>query len=218
MSGAGTPRLFVGTTNSAKAQRLRHVVHGWPFECLGPEDLAEPMNPPAESGTSHVEIAADKAVAWSNTTGHLTIASDGGLVIPALGEAWSSLPTKRSTGNSVDDAERLARLMTLMEPYRGEDRRASWAEAVALARGSEVVASWEVEGPTGILAEQPSSTRIDGFWAAALWYFPRFGKAYTELSVDQLAAVGDPWTRLTNRIQGWLRSGGWRRIGGSDFA
>ena len=210
--GASTPRLFVGTMNPAKAERLRTAVNDWPFEILGPDDLPEPVESPPERGSSHHDVAIGKAIAWSTATGLLTIASDGGLVIPVLGPAWDSLTTRRSAGDDVTDDGRLHRLMTMMEPYRGEDRRASWAEAVALARGQDVVASWKVEGPTGSLAERPSASRIDGFWAAALWYFPRFGKAYTELSANELEAVGDPWTRLTDQIQQWLRSGGWERV------
>jgi inosine/xanthosine triphosphate pyrophosphatase family protein len=208
----GRTRLFIGTTNPAKADRLRRAVDEWPFELLGPDDLPEPPEAPVEHGDSHRDVAIRKAIAWSMATAHLTMASDGGLVIPALGVAWDSLTTKRSAGHDADDAQRLERLVALMQPFRGDDRRASWAESVAIARGRDLVVSWEVEGPTGFLAERPSHTRIDGFWAASLWHFPKFGKAYTELSVGELEEVGDPWTRLTKKIQSWLHAGGWDRI------
>ena len=211
--GQPAVRLLIATTNPAKADRLRRAVAGWPFEALLPSGLpgSGPPPPPAESGASHLEIAVNKARAWSERTGILSIASDGGLAVPALGNAWDSLTTRRSAGGDADDAQRLRRLIALMEPHEGESRRASWTEAVALARGPEAIGTWQVEGPTGYLSRTPATARIEGFWAASLWFFPQFGKAYTELSPEQLEAVGDPWVRLASTVQDWLRSGGWAR-------
>ena len=214
-SDRGGPRLFIGTTNPAKAHRLRRAIADWPFETLGPEDLPVPVDLPSEVGNSHLEIAVDKALAWSRATGHLTIASDGGLVIPALGIRWNSLTTGRSAGPGADDQQRVRRLVELMEPHTGDSGRASWSESVAVVNAPATLASWQVEGPTGFLSRQPSPISIDGFWAASLWYFPDFGKAYTELSDDELEAVGDPWTQLTSQIQEWLGSGGWEQVSGA---
>ena len=131
--GQPAVRLLIATTNPAKADRLRRAVAGWPFEALLPSGLpgSGPPPPPAESGASHLEIAVNKARAWSERTGILSIASDGGLAVPALGNAWDSLTTRRSAGGDADDAQRLRRLIDLMEPHEGESRRASWTEAVA---------------------------------------------------------------------------------------
>ena len=208
-------RLFIGTTNPAKAHRLRRAVADWPFGTLSPEDLLVPMDLPPEVGDSHLQIAVEKALAWSRATGLLTIASDGGLVIPALGTKWNSLTTGRSAGPDADDQQRIRRLVALMDPHTGDDRRASWSESVAVVRAPATLASWQVDGPTGFRARQPSQSSIDGFCAASLWYFPEIGKAYTELSDDALEAVGDPWTRLTSDIREWLGSGGWEQVGGA---
>ena len=102
-----------------------------------------------------------------------------------------------------------------MDPQTGGSRRASWSESVAVVNAPATLASWEVQGPTGCLSRQPSPISIDGFWAAARWYFPDFGKAYTELSDDELEAVGDPWTQLPRQIQEWLGSGGWEQVSGA---
>jgi inosine/xanthosine triphosphate pyrophosphatase family protein len=217
-SDPGGPRLFVGTTNPAKADRLRRAIADWPFETLGPEDLPVPVDLPPEMGSSHLEIAVEKALAWSRATGLLTIASDGGLAIPALGASWNSLTTRRSAGPSADDQQRIRRLVELMDPHTGDSRRASWSESVAVVKAPVTLASWQVEGPTGFLSRRPSPISIDGFWAASLWYFPEFGKAYTELSDSELEAVGDPWVRLTRVIQEWLASGGWEQVGGAKKA
>ena len=204
-------RVLIATTNPAKAKRLESCLTGWPFDFYGPEAMSS-TEPPEESGSDHREVAETKAKAWSEVAGGLAIASDGGLVIPALGERWDSLTTRRSAGEDATDEDRVRNLLRLMEPYDGEDRQALWQEAVVLADQGEVVAAWEVKGPIGLIQRAPSTTRIDGFWAASLWHFPEVGKVYTELSADELRQVGDPWTRLTDAIRGWLHDGGWERL------
>ena len=206
------PRILTATTNPAKAERLHRCLGGWPFEFFGPEDLPG-VRPPEESAASHREIAGDKAVYWSKAAKGLAIASDGGLIIPALRERWSSLTTKRATGGEdATDEARIQRLLTLMVPHQGEERRALWREAVALADDGRLIEVWEVEGPVGYIAPAPSPARIAGFWAASLWYFPQADKTYTELSAEELRQLRDPWTRLTEAIQGWLQQGGWERL------
>ncbi|MDO8751177.1 MAG: hypothetical protein Q7K03_08545 [Dehalococcoidia bacterium] len=48
-----------------------------------------------EDGLAHQANATAKAVAWSVAYGGMAIASDGGLVAPALGDWWDSLRTRR---------------------------------------------------------------------------------------------------------------------------
>ena len=58
----------------------------------------------------------------------------------------------------------------------------------------------------------PATTRCEGFWAASLTASPEVGKTYLGTSAEGLRRVGDPWTRLTDVIQDWLRDGGWERL------
>jgi XTP/dITP diphosphohydrolase len=208
-------RLLVATTNPAKAERLRRCLTGWPFSFYGPEAVPG-ASTPDETGVTHREVAESKAQEWSLAVQGLAVASDGGLVIPALGGRWDSLRTRRSAGEDATDDDRTRHLLRLMEPFQGEERRALWREAVALADRGAIIAVWETEGPIGYLQSEPSSARIEGFWAASLWHFPEMGKTYTELSPEELRRVGDPWTRLTEQAQEWLRNGGWERLAAID--
>ena len=91
----------------------------------------------------------------------LVIASDGGLVIPALGDNWESRYTHRFAGPAADDRERARRLLEVMGPLRGDERSASWVEAVALADRGEVLASWSLTGATGYIVEADAAGRGD---------------------------------------------------------
>ena len=97
--------LVLATRNPAKAARLRGLLDGLDLDLS--DGASFPDAPDVdEEGGSHLAIAIGKAVAWSRALGALVVASDGGLSIPALGDGWSSLITRRGTGEGVPDEER----------------------------------------------------------------------------------------------------------------
>ena len=217
MTTAMPPRILLGSTNPAKIDRLRDCLEGWAFDFITVDNLP-PYEPPEETGGTHLEIAEEKAVAWAKISGGLAIASDGGIDIPALGPNWDSLLTRRAAGEDATDEDRIRHLLVLMEHLDSdEEREATWREALAIALPSGIVQTWEVEGPTGVIRNEPSSKSIEGFWLAGLWYLPAFGKTYTELSIEELRPARDPWLRLAADVQGWLADGGFEGLGALSF-
>ncbi len=161
--------------------------------------------PPEETGETHGEIAAQKAVAWSQAGGMLAVCSDGGLTIPALGDRWQSILTRRLTGEG-DDEERVGRLLELMESIPTEQRGAQWTEALAVADCGQLMACWEVQGATGVVAESAGpGGSVPGFWAFSVWELPALGKRYSELTDKELESVDDHWTQLKALLQAFLR-------------
>ncbi len=206
------PRILLGSTNPAKIDRLRDCLDGRSFDFVTVNELP-PHEPPEETGSTHLEIAEAKAVAWAQISGGLAIASDGGIDIPALGPNWDSLLTRRAAGEDATDEDRVRHLLALMKHLKSyADREATWNEALAIASPSGTVQTWVVTGPTGIVQNEPSDKRIEGFWLASLWFFPEMGKTYTELSADELADIGDPWLNLKSQIQTWLAGGGYEGL------
>ena len=189
-------RILLGTTNPAKQRKLRWLLDGLPLEPVTPADLALAGAGPGEDSATHLENAGIKAREWSLAASVPAISTDGGLVIPVLGEGWQSTLTHRFAGGAADDHVRLSRLLELMAPYSGDDRRASWVEAVAVADGARSLASWEVPGATGVLLESSRGPVVPGFWVFSLWYFPHLGKTYNELDQGELESLDDHWTRL----------------------
>ena len=124
--------ILLATGNRDKQSEFRRLLEGLPFTPATPAEVGIDAAP-EEEGETHEAIARDKAAQWSKSASMLAVASDGGLVVPALGPRWESRYTHRFAGPAADNNERLARLLELMRPYRGEDRRASWVEALALA-------------------------------------------------------------------------------------
>jgi inosine/xanthosine triphosphate pyrophosphatase family protein len=140
----------------------------------------------------------------------LVIASDGGLVIPALGDNWESRFTHRFAGLDADDQERTRQLLEIMRPYQDNEREASWVEAVAIADRGQVLKAWELKGSTGIIQEDVGNApQVPSFWVFSLWYFPAFGKTYNELSPREKAAMDDHWTRLKELVQQFFMAPSW---------
>lgn len=204
-SGAAT-RILLATGNPAKQQTLRWLLEGLPLQPVTPRELGL-HSVPEEDGDTHEAIARLKARDWSRAADMLVIASDGGLVVPALGGNWESRFTHRFAGMEADDDERTRQLLEMMSPFRGDERRASWVEAVAVADRGEVLASWELAGSTGIIQESPGNApQVPGFWVFSLWYFPEQDKTYNELTPLEKDSLDDHWTRLKELVQQFFGS------------
>ncbi len=199
--------ILLATGNRDKQQEFRCLLEGFPFQPVSPDQLDPRPSVPDETGDTHEAIARDKAAQWSKAAGMLAIASDGGLVIPALGPLWESRYTHRFAGPTADDAQRLERLLELMRPLEGGDRRASWAEALAIADRGRVLASWELSGGEGLIDQQrEGSGPLPEFWAFTVWRFPQFGKTYRELNPEQRSSINDHWTRLRQLVRRYFAS------------
>lgn len=209
-------RILLATTNPAKAERLRWLLAGLDVEPLSPLEAGLQIDV-AETGRAHLTNARRKAAAWSHAFGGLALASDGGLVIPALGSRWDSIRTARFTGPSATDRRRVEALLEPMRPLRGEKRRAYWVEALSLGDNGAVVRSWQRRSRPGEIARSfRDDDLVPGFWAFSVWEFPHLGKRYAELTPDELALVEDHWTRLRPAVRRWL--GRWWYGGGNAAA
>ena len=212
---AAPPPILLATGNPDKLGMLRWLLEGLPIR-LHPVTPAELdlSAAPDESGATHEAIARAKAAAWSGAAGGiLTIASDGGLLVPALGPHWESRHTRRFAGPAADDAERQRRLLELMQPYAGDDRRAAFVESLAVAENGRALASWTAAGAIGHIVETwPDTSAADtaddapdnGFWVFPLWHFPHYGRTYDRLTQAQRAAVGDHWAALRPLLHNYL--------------
>ena len=206
--------LLLATANTAKLARLRWVVEGLPYATITPADLSPGhVATLPEDGASFADNARQKAEAWSAAAGGmLTLASDGGLEIPALGERWQALRTRRNAGEGADNAERIRHLLDLMRDLHGEGRRARWHEALALAQGGAALHVWTASGDGGLIVEQaPPDPADDPFWTERIRYYPDAAKPYHDLNADELAALDTVWPRLRAEVRAALSASAYPR-------
>jgi inosine/xanthosine triphosphate pyrophosphatase family protein len=208
-------KLIAATHNEAKLEALRRLigdaaaVSALPHD-ISPEDveLRDALTA-VEEGRSVEEIASAKAVAWSRVlVGNLVIASDGGLSIPALGDTWDPTRPRRIAAEGATDLERAELLLARTSHLRGDERRISWQEAVAIARNGELLGLWSAESEPGYLATEADSdliARSNGFWVDALWICPEsHDRRLVELSQAERACRGDHWSRLKSQVRDFL--------------
>lgn len=202
-----TVNVLLATENRAKQAKLRWLVERLGLTLHTPDEVGLAGFDVAETGGSHRDIAEQKATAWSRESGMAALASDGGAVIPALGDAWNSLFTRRAAGTSVDDVARADHLLSLMHDRDGGERDVIWVEAIALARAGVILGSWEAAGSLGRLARTYDPAQIrDGFWFPALIVVSSLGKRYADLTSDERAETADAWNELRQRIRPELRA------------
>lgn len=204
--------LLLATGNADKQRMLRWLLAGLPVHPVTPADLGLSVAPD-ESAPTHEAIARAKAEAWSRAAGLPAIASDGGLLVPALGANWESRYTRRFAGPAADDTARQRRLLTLLEPYAGPARRAAFVEALAIAADGQTVASWETSGATGrivaTLADAGDPTDGSGFWVFPLWYFDQYSRTYDRLTESERSDLGDHWQALRRLVREFIPQ--WQR-------
>lgn len=202
---ASRVQLLIATTNPAKAAKLRWLVRGLGFRLVSSGELPRPVAV-EERGATCSENAAFKAIEWSKPFGGLAIATDGGARIPALGDQWDPVSTRRAAGANVDDQARIRHLLGLLAGLTGEQRQARWVEALAIAHSGQLLAEWEVEGNDGYLLEAfDGELPSHSFWLYHLWYYPQIGKAHAQLTERELEKIDTVWARLRQEAQVFLK-------------
>lgn len=208
-----TPRrITAATANPAKLRELERLVGPNMTVIPLPGDRSDPIfaGSSVEDGDTIEQIAAEKAVVWSRALlergfDSLTIASDGGLLIPALGEAWDPRRTGRFAGEAASDLERSERLLDLTRHLNGEDRAIAWEESVALADRGLLVGVWSATGAPGRLASTVRAdllARTPGFWVPALWEVPELGgRRLAELTDAGREQYGNHWAALREPVR-----------------
>jgi inosine/xanthosine triphosphate pyrophosphatase family protein len=221
----GRLRVVAGTGNAAKAAELRRVLAGAVAVEEAPRDISPKIrehDPERAGDVAHV--AAAKAREWSRALTErgegnaFVVASDGGLLIPALGAAWDPLRTRRFAGEDADDRARAEALLALASGLEGEERKIGWREAAAVARSGQVLKNFVAESPPGLLAHEVDPAGLtagDGFWVPAIWLCPEFGgKRLSELTAAEREARQDHWTLLGRELRRFF--GGMSRSWASD--
>jgi inosine/xanthosine triphosphate pyrophosphatase family protein len=199
-------RLIAATRNPTKVEELARLVAGLaevvPLPIAGAGD--------AEDGDSLLEIADGKAVSWSRRLDgeDLVVATDGGLLIPALGDRWQPTQTRRFAGEARSDDERAEALLVLAAGLDGDERRIVWEEALAVARGGVLLAHWVANGPAGLLAREVDPVLVargNGFWIPAIWVCPEMGgRRLAELTATERGARADHWSKLGAKLRAFL--------------
>jgi hypothetical protein len=179
----------LASSNPSKRRQLAWLLEGLPLEPV--EVATRPAEETARSFRGNAEL---KALAYGVEEG-LAIASDGGLEVPALGDAWDPLRTRRLGQTTL-------RELTHELPERPSVR---WREGVAIADGGVILASWEEAATQGVLKAEPWPAPTD-HWVWDIFENSQVGKVWSDLTGDELDSWELTWTRLKAHVQAFFRN------------
>jgi len=204
--------VIVGSHNPDKLAVLRGLLGGV-ATVVAPPFPGNPID--EEVGPTVAAIASEKARIWSrwlqeHGVSEPVVATDGGLIVPALRTRWNPIYTRRFAGERGTPVERARALLDLSEHLRWDHRSIGWIEAASVAFPDEEPATFVAESPPGVLALTISEHDFPdgrGFWIPSVWLCPEYGlKRLVDLSAAQRAARPDHWDRLGEQLRQYLIS------------
>lgn len=196
--------ILLATGNPHKVEKLSWIVEDFfdRIETFNNYPLSVVVE---ENGQTFEENAIEKAVTYSHHYDGYTIATDGGVTIPALGDQWNGLYTKRFAGEQATDEERIKLLLEMMKDKTGDQRTMIWREAIAIAYDGKLLFSTEVEGVRGVLRESYNSAHYKpGIWVCSVWFFPEYNKNFFEMTESEQEYVESSWHKLRAATQKYL--------------
>lgn len=179
--------LLVATTNPGKYAEVKAFLETFPLRIISLQHLAAP---PAvvEDGLSYEENALKKARQLARFSGMITLADDSGLEVDALNGA-PGIYSARFSGRESDDDRNNEKLLAEMSAVPTERRTARFVCALALCFSPAIPRKeWTVrESCEGRIALAPKGTR--GFGYDPLFFYPKLGKTFGEISPEAKAGV-----------------------------
>lgn len=200
-------RLLLATSNPAKVERLQWIVRGFPLHCVvagreGPNVEVE------EGADSAVANASAKAAAGARLYGLPSLATDGGLHVPALGDRWNPYRVRRAAGAHVTDRDRAAHVLGLARDLHGTERTARFEEVVALARPDGTIAgAWTGWSDDVVLADTFDDTQLPpGFWVPGVLLFGCERRRWSALATAEREQGGRQWEELYGPVREGVRA------------
>jgi XTP/dITP diphosphohydrolase len=188
--------IILATNNKHKKEKLAWIVGDF-FDVVS--DMPERVDV-EENGETFEENAQIKASAISKKFNEYSIATDGGALIPSLGNSWNGLLTRRFLNKAeVTDWDRIEGLLGLLEGKTGDDRKVVWRESIAISDPEgNIIFSAEVEGDTGLIQTSYDKEQYrEGIWLCTLTSYPQFdGKNFFELNEEETKEGEISWWKL----------------------
>jgi XTP/dITP diphosphohydrolase len=190
------PLLFLASSNPGKIEEFRALAAaaqsaGTPLPGVPAVSSQDASTSPAiellpgfdtlpafeENEPTFAENGAGKALHYSRLADGLVFADDSGLVVPALG-GEPGVRSARYAGPQASNAERIAKLLRALREKTGEERKAHFVCAIALAEKGRVLAV-VTDRVDGEILEEPHGN--GGFGYDPVFYFPALRKTFAEL-------------------------------------
>lgn len=173
-------KLLIATTNPGKLAEIRLFLSDLSMELVSLKDVGVSESV-EETGKTFEENAILKAKYYAQKSGLMTIADDGGFEIEALGgepgvhsHRWID-PSRESS-----DEELITYAFDRMKSIPEGKRQAQLRLVLALVRANgDVIATTEAS-VSGIVPQQRSPRKVDGFPYRSILFIPEMNKFYDQ--------------------------------------
>ena len=170
-------KFLIATRNQKKLKELSRILNPLGIEAVSAAGLGIELDETEETGKTFEENAELKARAACRQSGLPAVADDSGLEVDALDGA-PGVHSARFAGENAGDAERNAKLLSMMEGVP-EEKRAARVAHPCLPSGEKITAHGECAGKIGF---NPAGDKGFG-------YDPVFvvsdGKTFAQLSDEE---------------------------------
>lgn len=193
-------QIVIASINPHKIGKIKEILAPYFDEVKSLSDFPD-IKSVEENGETFAENAKLKALGLSKQL-HTVIATDGGANIPALGDSWNSLHTRRFIGENKTDEDRVHKMLEMMNGKT--DRRVWFTEACALCQDGETLLEFEINSPVGHIKESWDGRMKPGAWLLALWHLPNRNKDFFDLTPQEMKEEENTWAALKDRIDAYL--------------
>jgi XTP/dITP diphosphohydrolase len=193
-------RLFLASRNAYKTREFAHML-GAEFRL---QDLwiYPEIGEVIEDGATFAENARLKAVAISRQVPGLVLADDSGLEVDSLGGAPGIYSARYAGKGATDKMNRRKLLEEMARRPRGSSRAARFRCVLALARGGEVLATFEGTAEGRIIGVGRGE---GGFGYDALFQPNGFEKTFAELLSAEKNAISHRASAVT-QLRSFLKT------------
>ena len=170
--------LLVATQNPGKVREFRLLLAPLEATICFPSDLGLNIDVP-EDGDTYTDNAGQKALAYAQASGLLTLADDSGLEVDALDGAPGVHSARYALGH---DADRVAALLAHLKDTPPAQRTARFRCVVVVASPDG-----EVLGAEGVCEGQITSEPAGqgGFGYDPVFFLPEYGCTMAQLSQEE---------------------------------
>jgi len=176
--------IVISSRNKEKKRELKSLLRGLKVRVLDLNDL--PSAPRVkETGRTFEANAKQKALKIARYTKKLTIADDSGLAVDAL-KGRPGVRSARFAGEKASYVDNNTKLLRLLEGVPAGKRSAKFVSIVAIAGPKGIIGTVRGECRGRITFEPKGKA---GFGYDPVFYSPKFGKTFAEISASRKNSV-----------------------------
>jgi len=197
-------QIVIASTNPHKIGKIKEILTPHFDDVKSLLDFTD-IKPVEEDGKTFAENARLKALDLSKQLRTTVIATDAGATIPALGDSWNKLHTRRFIGENKTDEDRVHKMLEMMNGKI--DRRVWFTEAYSLCKDGETLLEFEINSPVGHIKESWDGRMKPGAWLLALWHLPNRNKDFFDLTPQEIKEEENTWAKLKQAIDSYFTRG-----------